>query len=68
MLSLIDLSIYLLGLYFNDICLNVSPYRLLGLLSTLVFFLIRLGLGLWCLMSLSTIFQLHRELLSNEQT
>jgi hypothetical protein len=40
MLSLIDLSIYLLGLYFNVICLNVSPYRLLGLLSTLVFFLI----------------------------
>ena len=33
-----DLSVYLLDLYFNVTCLNVSPYLLLGLLGTSVFF------------------------------
>jgi hypothetical protein len=33
-----DLSVYLLDLYFNVTCLNVFPYRLLGLLATSVLF------------------------------
>ena len=39
MLSMLSLiSVYLLDLYLNVICLNVSPIRLLGLLGTSVFF------------------------------
>jgi hypothetical protein len=68
MLSMIYVSVYLLDLYFSVICLNVSRYRLMGLLGTHFFFLFVLGLGLWCLMPLSTVFQLYIELFSNKQT
>jgi hypothetical protein len=37
-------------------------------LGTHLFFLFVLGLGLWCLMPLSTVFQLYIELFSNKQT
>jgi len=41
MLSILSLlSVYLLDLYLNVICLNSSPIRLLGLLGKMFFFLI----------------------------
>ena len=61
-----DLTVFLLDLNLNFICLNMSRYRLLGLLGTHAFF--SNGLGLWCLMSLSTVFQIYIELLSNKKT
>jgi hypothetical protein len=70
MLSMLSLiSVYLLDLYLNVICLNVSPIRLLGLLGTSVFFFkFGLRLGLWYLTPLLTVLQLYREFFSNEQT
>ena len=69
MLSMLSLiSVYLLDLYLNVICLNVSPIRLLGLLGTSVFFQFGLRLGLWYLTPLLTVLQLYREFFSNEQT
>ena len=55
-------------LFFWFIQLNVSPNRLLGLVY-LCFFLIwvKVGIRVWCLTTLSAVFQLYSEMFSNEQ-